>query len=465
MRLFDAAEQGGGIGMFMVKRELYNIKNLFMVRLRTQMKNFIWLFIIAAVLIMGNLVPTVYGILANNSGFERFMAADLSVSFLLGMTVGFIITMFIYRQTNAKLSVFPQTNNSRFISSLIINYVTAAFASLTVLLMYLVSLGVIKLLSVSKDNVHFALTIDGGFIAAGFFVYLAYVFLVIAVIELAGTVLRKWHYYAAITFIALLSLIIINFIRVIEYAPKALAFIIGEPSLPLFFVKAAGVWLVITAASLIINRFTVYSKTLNKTVTKKAVIIGAALAVVLLLVVPAFILFNTTSESGFSMSETIIETVPDPVNPANAAALDEIRIDISHLPKGSGLTVSGENLAFMSESGSVSDYNYNNDAVVRGAYALNDLRGDTLVIQFSPAAYRVNGVEMLQYTNQRVTAYVDGDTLFMDYIRDSASVVFLPVWGIARQFDCFKDKGVLPAHSFGVSSGWWGSTNIYIGVE
>jgi hypothetical protein len=455
--------------MFMVKGELGNIKNLLNIRIKTQARNYIWFFIVAAILITGNLGPAVFGILANSGGFERFMIADLSSSFFIWLTIGFIITMFIYRQTNAKLSVFPQTNNSRFISSLMINYINAALASLMVLFIYLASLGAIKLLSLFRDNIRFALHIDAGFIAAGFFVYLAYVFLIAAVIELAGTILRKWNYYAAITFIALLSLIIINFSRVMEYAPKVLAFLIGEPSLPLFFVKAAGLWLVITAASLIINRFTVYGKSQNKTATKGVVIICVAVAAVILLVVPSLIFFSSSSESSFSVSETVSETVsnaiPIPVNPSNAAAFDEIRIDISHLPEGSGINISGANLAIMSESGTVSNYNYNTDAVVHGADVLNDLQGGTLVIQFRPVAYIVNGIEILQYTNQRVTAYVDGDTLFMDYIRDSASVVFLPVWGIARQFDGFRDKGVLPAHSFGVSSGWWGSTNIFINVE
>jgi len=445
--------------MFMVKEEYANIKNLLRVRLSTQARSFFWLFIVVAVFMVGSGATAIFGVLENIDGFKNFSVADFSVSFFGGVLIGFTIVMFLYRQTNAKLSVFPQTNNSRFISSVIVNYVIAIIGTFAVLVMYLVNLGIINLLTAFRDNIHLALNIDIGFIIAGFFVYLAYIFLIIAVLELVGTILRKWTYYAAIAFIALFSLAVINILRVIEYAPKVLAFLISEPSLPLFFLKAFGLWLVITVAALVINRFTVYGKSPTKA-SKGVVIACVVIAAVISVVAPAVVLFNRASGGSVSVSE--IEAITDPVN---TAEFDAIRIDVSHLPRGSRIIISGENLVIPDDNGAISSWNWNTDAVVHGTESLAEIQGDTLIVQFRPPAYIVNGIEILHYTNPQVTAHLDGNTLYIDYTRDSASVVFMPIWGMVRQFDTFKDKGVLSAHSFGFSSGWWGSTNINISVE
>jgi len=445
--------------MFMVKDEFANIKNLLKVRLII-ITNKIWLFIVAGILLAGSLGSTVYGILENSDGFKHFIINDFSVSFLFGMGIGFIIIMFTYRQTNAKLSVFPQTNNSRFISSMIVNHIGAAVALLIVLAMYLLNLSAVHILSVFRDNIRLALTIDASFIVMGFFVYLAYIFIIIALIGLAGAILRKWTYYAAVVFIALGALILINRLRVIQYAPRVLAFLIGEPSLPLFFVKAFGVWFVLTAASLVINRFTIYSKGQNKTATKGVVIACVATVAVIMFAFPIILAINTSHNGSVLVSEAESVPVED-----DYTGHDTTRIDVSHLPRGSKINIIGTNIVIPDEDGSVSYNNYNEDAVVIGAEALNNLQGDTLIVDFRPAEYIVNGIEILQYTNQRVTAHIDGDTLTLDHTRDSASVVIMPIWGIVRQFDRFNDKGILPANSLGFSSGWWGSTNIFISVE
>jgi MFS family permease len=443
--------------MFMVKGELENIKKLLNIRLKSQAYGFFWQSIAVAVMTIGSLLSPIFGILKNNDDFRGYHFTDFSVWFIIGIIIGITVLIFMYRQTNTTLSAFPQTNNSRFISSVLVNYIIAVFSSLLVLVMYLIDLGVITLLSVFKDNIRFALNIDIGFIVAGLFVCLAYMFLIIAVIELAGTILRKWTHYAVIAFIALVSITIINLSLVGNYALGAFAFLMEEPSLALFFIKAICLWIIVTGLALVINRFTIYGKSPNNPFTKGAVVICAVVASVISFIVPFVTIFNdATSTNSFTSVEAISYQ-----EQADNRVIDITRIDISHLPKGSKINIGGSNIVLPGYT----SYNYNRDAVAVGVDALTDIQGDMLIIKFSPANFIVNGIEILQYTNQRVMAHLDGDTLTIDYARDNASVVFLPIWGIVRQFDCFKDKGVLASNLVGFSSGWRGSTNIYISVE
>jgi len=325
--------------------------------------------------------------------------------------------------------------------------------------MYLLHLGVIKTLSAFTDNIYFALNINIGFIFVGFFVYIAYIFLIIATIELAGAALRKWTYYAAVAFTAIWALSIVNVVSVIEYTPKVLAFLINEPSLVLFFIKATALWLILTVTALIINRFTIYHKSQNKAAKKGVVIICVLVAAMILIVGTGVIMFTVTpAVRGSSMVEDVTHLVE-----SRYVGLDEIRIDVSHLPKDSGINIKGTNIAIPSETGEVA-YN-STDAVVDRAEMLNNLQGDTIVILLVPPSLRVNGIEISSYANPRLTAYLDGNTLFLDYNLDEANAVIMPIWGIVRQFDCYKDKGILSTHLFGYSSGGNTSARIIINVE
>lgn len=447
--------------MFMVKEEYVNAKNLLSVKIKTQASGFVWFLILAALMLASSLSGTIIGTLVNDAVFRYYYVTDYSVTFIIGLTIAFVILMLMYRQTNAKLSVFPQTNNSRFISSLLLNFQYAILTALSVLAMYILHQGVIKILSAINGGVRLALSVDVGFITAGFFVFLAYIVMIISIIELAGAILRKWTYYAVAVYAALLALLVINIRRFIEYAPEILAFIIKEPSLPLFFVKAAGVWIAVTAAAFIINRRTIYHKSQNSAAKKVVMITAITATAIIAFIVPVIVLLNTTSQGVSSMTAAAYTQTGEYED--YFAGYDQIRVDVSHLPKGSSLRVEGENLAVPDEDGSLTISG--NEAIVNGEDSLNNIQGDTIVIRFKPPSTTINGVELTQFANPRITARLDGDALIVDYILDGVNVVILPIWSIAGQFDCFKDKNILPAHTLGYYSGSDSSANIYFQVE
>jgi len=454
--------------MFMVKGEYTNIINLLKVKLRTNSKNFIWFPIIAALMFFGSLANTITGILYNGGeGIKFYQVTDYSTSFFLGMVFAYIIIMFLYRRINDRLSVFPQANTARFITSQAVNYIVVVWVGLSTLVLYLLYYGVVKIFSLFYGSVYFAFDFSIGFIAAGFFTFLLYGFLIVAVIDLIGVILRKWTYYAAIAFTALIALAVTNIMIVVEYAPKVLAFLVKEPSFGLFTLKAILLWLAVTTISIVINYFTVYHKSQNSITKKYTVIICVVIAAVIMIGIPMVMFYSTTKSSGDSAWITTEEFSVDEIVLDYFARGHEIRIDVSHLSSGSSIRLEpiGENLSVIAEGGAFIYGQNRFTAYLSGTDALDNIQGDTIVIAFRPPFYNVNGFELAEFANPRITAHLEGGTLYIEYVIDDAHVVIMPIWSIAGQFDIFKDKNLVSENPIGFSSSGNSSANIFIRVE
>ena len=445
--------------MFMVKEEFSNIRKLFLVRLKSATSSYIVFALVFTGLLLIPLVGNINNLVSNITQ-PYYLVSDLSEFIIFGLIIGLIVSVIIYRAANAKLSVFPQTNSSRLISSMLINYFTVFMILVVILFTYLINLGVFKLMSAFSYNIVFALNIDFKFIIAGFFVYLAYSFLLVSVIELIGAILRKWTYYAAVALTTLFALVVVYFVRIIEHLPGVLAFLIAEPSLFLFFLKAAGLWLAITAVTLVINRYTVFFKSRNQTLKKGVIITCIIIAVATITIVPAVVF-----EVSYSSNEVFEEEGIWTQNELNfLGSFEEITIDISHIANGRRIDITGTNIQIM-EQGEWIWSRDKNSAIVSGVDSLDSIQGDTIVVGYRPAWYLINGIEVLQYTNQQLSVHLEGNTLILDYTRDNVHVILMPIWSMARQFDYFKDAGILSATALGFTSGGNSSASIWIYVE
>ena len=447
--------------MFMVKDEYANIVNLLKVKIKIDGKNFFWLVLFAGIMFCGSLAMTVAGIIqSGGEGVNFYPVTDYSTSFFFGMIIAYTAMMFLYRNTNNKLSVFPQTNTARFITSVAINWIVAVFVGLTTLVMYLLYNAAIKILSLFYGSVHFALNFDVGFIVSGFITFLLYSFIVAAVIDLIGVILRKWTVYAAVVFIALIALAVVNIMTVVRYAPQALAFLVKEPSFGLFVIKALALWLAVTAVSLVTNRFTVYHKKQGSPNKRLVVVFCVIIAVVIMIGMPLILFINAESGVNYVENETVTEIADDYFMTA-----DEIRIDISHLQRGSNINlVVNDNIIETGKGGTLFYGQGNAAAYLSGTDALDNIGGNTIVLQFRPPFRYVNGFELVSFANPRIAAYLEGDTLHVEYSIDDAQIVIIPIWSIAGQFDIFKDKGLVTENPLGYSSGGNSDANIHISV-
>lgn len=450
--------------MFMVKEEFANIKNLLRVRFKTNAKSFKWILILLGLFVFVPFVGTVLGIV--RSDHVRFYnIGDFSLAIFFGIGLRYFVQMLMYRSTNDKLSVYPQTNNSRFISSLLYNFIEvfalAAFALATYLIRYII----IWVLTLFMAHVHFALDFDLSFIIIGFFVYVAYSLLIVATIELVGVILRKWTYYAIVGFTAALSLVIANFSVVIENALNVLAFLTGETSLIMFFIKAIGILSAIIAISIVINRYTVYYKNHRRALSKGVVVGCIAVTTVIIIALPA-VLFRsvaTTNETHAVQRPTGTEVVAVPAD--SVFHEEEIRIDISHIPNGSNIEVRVANRYVVAEVVTGARFFSETPVSISGTESLRNIQGDTLIISYRPPFFQANGIMLSDFTNSHLIANLDGNVLFVDCVIENVQVVFLPIWGMARQFDFFNDRNIFRENLFGFSGGGNIAANVWLRVE
>ena len=497
--------------MFMVKGEFKNTKDLAKVRIAAFCIRWVRLCIVPLIMYFGDLVIMVLNIIVGNGGVQHQFAKDLSGTVFMGLAFGFFVFIFMYRRANDKLSVYPQTNNSRFISTQILNYAVVVFLGLASLAMYLLYFATINLLSFFVEGVYLALSFDVGFLFVGFFTFVAYSFLIVAATSLIGAILRKWGHYAIIAFTALITLAYVNLHTVLEYLPKVFAFITKEPSVWLFILKAAAIWLVIVAASLVINRYTEYHKTQRfiKNATFMVVCVVVLVATVFIMLLSLF--KDTSIDSGSYTVEWGGETegqgtegegegqvagagagewqgegqrewqgqrqgewqgqvaessfVNEGVNSFDRAS--EARIDVSHLQYGSkvNLKTVTENINVVGGTTATKIGREGQMAYLSGAGALDSLQGSTIVIRFRPPLYSVEGIEMFGYANPRIAAHLEGNTLHIGYSIDDAYVVVLPIWGIARQFEIFRDRWLFTDEVPEYSTGETMNANIDIVVE
>lgn len=422
--------------MFMVKDEYLNIKKLLNVKIKAYKNNLIWFFIVVLIIFISNLVQTVANVLfVYTEGIKSHIIQDYSYIFFFSLLFAYFILMLLYRNTNNYLSVFPQTNNSRFITSQILNCLIAVMVGTTVLIMYLLDYTIFSIISYFKNGIYLIYDFDVGFIIVGFITFMIYSFIIIAISGLIGAVLLKWRYYAIVSFTLIVSLIISNFKKVIEYAPKLFAFLLNEPKPVLFIIKGIGLCIIINVISLVINNNTIYYKSQKKITASKLVIFCTTIGITPII---SIILLNH-SYTNSSTNSSINLSMVDEIDEKYISKFEKIRIDVSHLPKGSKIKIEGDNIFIPYVSTAYSIY----DIAVNNTELLNSLQGDTIVINYSLPEHYVYDYAMSKFTKPEITINLAGDTLYINYTYENADVIFLPIWSIAKQFECYKNKNLI----------------------
>jgi len=443
----------------MVKDEYATIKNLLKIRFKTGAKGFMWFAIAIAFLLVWSLSSTVLGI--TRSETIRFHNInDYSVMFLASMALMLAIQMFMYKTTNDRLSVYPQTNTSRFVSSLLYSFALVAIFAFTVLIIYLIQYGVFLLVFTFSSNMYFSLNFSMGLLIVGVFVYLAYGLLIVAAIELLGVVLRKWTYYAFVALAAVLTLIVVNLNAFIEGIPNALAFLINESSLVLFFMKAIGLLFVIIAVAFVINKNTVYHKSQGR-ILNKGILLGCIALAVILIITP-FLIFNTATQQG--AVSWIVEGNITPVEDF-FDGFEEIHIDISHLPNDSNIELNIDNQPITIEIGRSSTFYNGTFVFLSGTEYLRNIQGDNLNIWYRLPLFHFDGAMLYEFINPQMSIYLEENVLTISYTYDKVQVVILPIWSFARQFTVFEGRGLFTDRAVGFHAGGGMTVNIYFSVD
>jgi len=453
--------------MFMVKEELKNAGKLLCVRLRTQSREFVYFCVVMLVLVSARIFFAIFRVI-NSDAINYHIIADASILLFLGILVGYIFNITTYRSINDKLAVYPQSNTSRLLSMLMFNFVVIFFVTFMVMLDYIILSSALRITSLLIENVFIGYDFNIGFLLTGFLIHFFYGSLIMSIIELIATIVRKWSYFALVGFTLIFSLTLANIQTVTRYiSPDILAFITQESSLPIFFLKVIGMLAVVIGLSLVINYKTVYHKIQGNIVNKGVVFICIVLIFFFAIVIP-FVTFVTPST-------VIVTNEADEVTEftlsENNSIYTQIILDISHLPRGSDIEIVDVNSNVRRpndpvDTNLISPYvivEYRMGIIEEDGVTihnvLNNIQNDTLIIEYVLPEFEVHEVDVVSFTNLRLNIHLDGNRLYIDYLVNPAQVLIFPVWSQAWQFTRFRDRNIV-ASPVALSS--WRSTGAMV---
>ena len=475
----------------MAKNELINAGRLTRAQISgKKLGGILGFLIVIQFFFLTDLSAAIYRIFKENDGIDYYQFADNSFFWIFGMSFAFIIFNCMYRYNNQNFAVYPQTNNSRYLSFQMITYTYLVLVPLTLMVVYLIQYGVIAAIAAGRDNVHLMFNFDISFVLAGFVVMILYMAILAAIINLISVLLRKFKLYAAAFFSAVLVLGLTNLSVAMDIFAMLTEFLIYENSLWKFILKALVSWAILFTVAALINKYTVYYKTRNNKMKSERleIIIAIAVGVVLaIFVVFAVLRFNENLYDGPDGGAE--SSVASPDNNSSGSSYTpsmppqgELEFDISHLPRGSNITVqvSGDVIIIPNSDkivgwGNSSDYQFlfyedgteikysREQMTIMLPSELDNIQGDTLHVYYSNPWQVVDNTEIGHLVNAEFEARFEGNVLYIHYTFDkNVKAVFMPLWSFMWQFEHFKGKGLFSEDVFGTYASSSANVNIWI---
>lgn len=414
--------------MFMVKEELKYTKKLTMARLRSNKKGIVIFFVITAFLMLSSLIPSLIAIFkhSNIPTMEKFQ--DYSITYFIGMAIGFVVMTIQYREQNDALSLFPQTNTSRFLSAQLKGYLCLFGVTITVFLVYILQYITLKMASSLHDNVIFVLDIDFGFLLVGLLTMLLYAMQLFTFLTMIGVIVRKFGIYSVLVLMAILITLIINLTWTVHYIPKFISNMLFDSKITVFFIKNVLLFFTMNVFSVILNYYTIYYKTIriSRTLVATITLIGFIAAIVFSGTVGIVALNTSQISSPSEESATNHEVIP---------RMNKIEIDVSGLKKDS--------IIHIVTNDNIKDSSHSNYSMSINSESTLTITGNTLTIYYNYPLDAYNGINIMDFTNPSFTAKLDGNTLYLNFeYNKNVKLVLLPIWSMARNFDYYKDKNV-----------------------
>jgi len=445
----------------MAKGELKNAGKLMKIRLRNTRKVWIIPAVICAAVFFGTVIPALVNVFTYQDMVQGVVLQDYSTYFLIALPIIIIILESMYIHTNRKYAAYPQTNTGRFLAEqgLYHIYMTAAAAASAIL--YLIQYGLFAVIAAACSNVKLTFTFSLGFVITGFFAMILYLFLLSAMISLIVALIRKFRIYAVIVIAAFGIWIVDCFYNyyftnksndIVYYCRAILKWLIYEKSIPLFFIKGIGIWIIVWGLAFIINKFTVYYKSSMK-------VAAPIVAVISIISVIVFLFFSLFTASVISTSANRNYNSWSPEK-------HEIIIDASGIISGSTVVIKTSNIVtvpmftgYTVDSGKM--YMSIDDQLSR---QLSHFSGRQICIDYTIGGYGIGGVEVFSLSDPCLTARLDGNTLYLDYsYTKNTKAVVIPAWSFMTQFDEFQNKNIFPYGK--VWNGYYSGGDIYMTVE
>jgi hypothetical protein len=454
--------------MFVAKNELKNAWKLSRVKYGN---NKMWINYVCLMgfFFLSNLISVIVTIFSEKDSIDYNLITDVSLWSLAGFFIGFIIVNATYRTTNQYYAVYPQTNNSRFLSYVLRLHFLIAAVPLSLLAIYLLQYGILLIITADMSNIHFIYTFDVLFLIAGFAVMMIYCAVLTGIVTLIAVILRKFKIYAAVFFSVILVLAILNPVKAFDGFKAVFGFLIFEGGVWLFILKGVIFWAALLFVSFIINKYTVYYKTNNSILERKGITAAVFVCILIAGIALSITITRLSMPQTGGSYEVHENNTYDNWHEFPTAQFKEIRVDISHLTKGSEIEIkTGGDVTLVANEDKITGYgNYGNAQFIyyedgssleypreHMTIMINDelknIQGDTLIIGYTLPFKVVLVKEIGHLTNPELNARLEGNTLYIDYSYEkNVKAVFVPIWTFMWQFDYFKGRDLYePFYSY-----------------
>ncbi|MDR0286463.1 MAG: hypothetical protein LBI03_01965 [Clostridiales bacterium] len=442
--------------MFVEKSELTNAAKLFKIKFNNTRGKRLWFWLVIAILFLGNIISALALVFKHTNQVAAIHLQDYSIFFIVGLPIIFTIIMYLYRESNKRYSVYPQTNTSRFLTEQATYYIMIIGAVVLMLVMNLIQYAVFAVISAISPNVVLIYKFSPVFLIAGFFITIVYMAVITSIIALIAALIRKFNVYAILCLIIVVAIIIINIPKLNSLYGRIFGFLIFEKSPLIFILKGLILWLIFFVIAFIINKNTIYYKSGIKTL--KTVFIAIVTLGIAALYAPAF-LFIVSEEQH---KQPVFEQYDGYSYVINS---QEIVLDVSGIPAGSKINIIPTNINVVSESGSYeSDEGKMYLSVDNELQYISDFIGKKLIITYTMPHIMNDYVDLNLFTDQQLAAKLEGNTLYLDYqYTTNIKAVYITPWSFMTQFETFKGKNIMPEFLGSANGG--GGGNIYITVE
>ncbi|MCL1791122.1 MAG: hypothetical protein FWG40_07175 [Peptococcaceae bacterium] len=430
-----------------IKDELLNTGKLTALQLKNTGNGRPWLLIAFGFLFLGSMLPFVITISRPIGSLSDYYAPDYAEPIAIGLAFTIIMMTLMFKNSNSKLSMYPQTRTSRFLAEKARYYVLILVVGVGTLVFYLFEHALLALLDLVGANIILVYRFDIEFVVAGFLVGVLYMALVTETVLALRTLISKFKLISVTIIILHTGLFILNpmefntfFFDLISQRSLTL-----ENNLGMFLMKGFLLWVMLFILSLIVNAITDYAQ--NTTYVNKTAL--AVIAVATLILVPYFhnqsLDQNSFNLYEFSSPYDLIND--DYINKYYLQNPDHvITIDASCLPPGTKIHISATNIAeigYMDQhyAGPVMDMMY---YYILDEQALADFPGGQIVIVYSLPSCEYNTTNMTAVVQPGFSAHLEGQTLFLEYhyVRNT-KIVYLPMWSYMKQFSAYEGKGLL----------------------
>lgn len=433
----------------MNNNEITNIKGLCNINLKRYRNFYLGALIFILVVFFFNLILISLNAFVPSGELKSQLVSTYGTIAIPLSTLFTITTTFQYKKNYIADEIFPQNNNSRLISNIIINYVFLITMLIVGVILYLLTLLILNIMNKYTGNLILAYDKSWFFLFTGFIVNFFYGSMISAVIVLIGTLDRRFNLIFRIgaSIAAIVVLIFSNFgVTILKYVEN---FYKNEGYVSLFLIKAFLTVIFLLLLSLFINKHTTTLEAPMKKY-KKPLMISLVVLLVLFSITMGSLIFRKTVDyyrTGYlqDMTNFFLKDGFDALE-----EYEELNIDISTINKEEPLRIfKGENLL-------------SNHFDFTHTYAPSLVKNkDTLLVKYTLPENYINGVDTLKFLNAKLTYTLKGNDLTIDYVYDKNKIVILlsPFDNMAA-FRLFSDKAYCNPFKGGMSS--TGSTTVKI---